>query len=315
MQPLLLTGANGFVGQHLLAYLSQALDCHIFAASRQQCAPFPGVSTLKAPDLGPEADWSGLPGEVETVIHTASRAHVMGEKPAAALPAYRRVNVEGTRALLEACAGKGVRRFIYLSSIKAVGESSLPGHPLHEESTPQPGDAYGRSKRETEELIQKVCREAGISFTILRLPLLYGAGMKGNLPGLARLAAKPLPLPFGLLTRNRRSLLGVENLQSFLLACLHHPKAHNEVFHLADAESLSTRALVEILARAQGRKPGFIPVPEVLLKLGLGLIGKSEMARRLTGSLEVDHQKACALLDWSPPQSIREGLAKALANP
>ncbi|MCH8473702.1 MAG: NAD-dependent epimerase/dehydratase family protein [Opitutales bacterium] len=315
MGSLLITGANGFVGRLVVKYLAQNENQTVIAASRQPFAESPEIQSWPAPDLSKSNNWENFPDGVETIIHLASRAHVMGEKANEALPAYRKVNVEGTRGLLEAAEQKKVKRLIYLSSIKAVGESSQPGNPLHEHSPIHPEDPYGISKRETEELIQSEAPKRGLSWTIIRPPLLYGPGMKGNLPALANLVKKPYPLPFGGIRNNRRSLLATENLVNFLSCCLHESQAtKNQVFHLADPSPVSTRELLELLAKAQNLSPSLLPVPPFLLKTMLALVGKKGVADRLLGSLEISCQKAGHDLGWEPPHETSSALQRTFSS-
>ena len=312
MSSILITGANGFVGTHLIRHLAKNASRRILAASRQHRSLPKNVVPRQAPDISETTEWPSLSESVDTVIHLASRAHVMGENHKTSLAAYRQVNVEGTRALFQAAAENDLRHFIYLSSIKAVGESSSPGDPLSEESPTLPEDPYGQSKREAEQLLAEECAKANIRYTIIRPPLMYGEGMKGNLPALARLARKSLPLPFGSLNRNRRSLLSIENLVSFIETLLDHPHSRSEILHLADPEPVSTRELVELLATAQNHHPRLWPCPPVILRCGLTLLGKGGMARRLTESLELSTDKARKIFSWTPPHSTRESLPKAI---
>ncbi|MCC5788285.1 MAG: NAD-dependent epimerase/dehydratase family protein [Opitutales bacterium] len=315
MGRLFITGANGFVGRLVVEHLAKTQDRTLITASRTSFSESSGIESYPAPDLNETSQWENFPDDVETIIHLASRAHVMGEKADQALPAYRKVNVEGTRGLLEMAGQKKIKRLIYLSSIKAVGESSEPGHPLSENSPLRPEDPYGISKQEAEALIQSEAPKQGLSWTIIRPPMMYGPGMKGNLPALANLVKKPWPLPFGGIRNNRRSLLATENLLDFLALCLRESQTtENQIFHLADPAPLSTRELIEHLAKAQNLSPKLLPVPPFILKTMLSLLGKKDVADRLLGSLEISWQKAREELDWEPPHQTSSALHRTFAS-
>lgn len=314
MGKLFITGANGFVGKHLIQELSQLGTCEIYAASRAKSKNKLAVTPWPAPDLEISEQWKDLPEGIDTIVHLASRAHVMGEKGSDAEQAYYNVNVEGTRSLMKAAGRSKAKHLIYISSIKAVGESSEHGKPLTEESPLMPEDAYGISKAQTEALIQEEAAKMGLTWTIIRPPLLYGPGMKGNLPSLAKLVGKGFPLPFGAIRENRRSLLGIDNLISFILFCLANQETtKNQIFHLADPTPVSTRELIELLAKAQDLTPKLLPVPPVLLNICLKMLGKKSLARRLLGSLEVSSAKIEQLCHWTPPISTESSLPKAFS--
>ncbi|MHA1152657.1 MAG: NAD-dependent epimerase/dehydratase family protein, partial [Alphaproteobacteria bacterium] len=256
-------------------------------------------------------DWGEALDGVDAVAHLAARVHVTRETAKDSIAAFRRTNVEGTLRLAEAAALAGVRRFVFLSSVKALGDAS-PNGPLTEASAAKPQDPYGVSKWETEVGLARLAKEKGLEIVILRLPLVYGPGVKGNFRALIRLVDWGLPLPLGSVA-NRRSLLYLGNLVDAIDRCLSHPAAAGRSYLLRDGEDLSTAELVRRLAAALGRRTALFPVPARLLKLGAGCIGRAAVARRLLGSLTVDDGPIRRELEWNPPFTVDEGLAETAA--
>jgi len=225
------------------------------------------------------------------------------------LAEYRRVNVDGTLNLARQAATAGVKRFIFISSIKVNGEQTPLGQPFTAEDTPAPEDAYGISKWEAEQGLLQLATETGMGVVIIRPPLVYGPGVKGNFANMIKLVAKGLPLPLGAI-HNLRSLVSVDNLVDLIITCIDHPAATNQVFLAGDGQDLSTTELLRGVARAMGESSRLIPVPSSLLMLGATLSGKKAMAQRLLGSLQVDISKARHLLGWEPLISVEEGLRR-----
>ncbi len=304
---VLVTGANGMIGHVLCPAL--ALDGHqIVAAMRNLQSLGPAVSVQKIMDIGPETSWTALLKGVDAVVHLAARVHVLRDPAPDPLAAYRRVNVEGTKRLAEQAIAAGVRRFIFLSSIKVHGKGPQP---YREQDVPFPGDFYGVSKLEAEETLREVTRNTDIELVILRSPLVYGPGVKGNFRQLLRLCELGLPLPFGNIF-NRRSLIGTDNLASAICRCLTHPKAPGETFLVSDGEDVSTPDLARSIARKMQKRIYMAPVSPALLETMLWLIGKSGTARRLLGSLTLDSSHIYNILDWCPPHSLDDGLQKTV---
>ena len=232
----------------------------------------------------------------------------MNEQAAYPLAEFRRVNVDGTIRLARQAAQAGVKRFIFLSSIKVNGEATQLGHPFLADQPPAPEDPYGISKREAEEGVRVLAQETGMEVVIIRPPLVYGPGVKANFLAMMRWLKRGIPLPLGAVTENRRSLVALDNLVDLIVTCLGHPAAANQTFLVSDAESLSTAALLRRMGDAIGRPTRLIPVPVPMLQLGAGLLGKRGMAQSLCGSLEVDISKTRDLLGWTPSISVDEGL-------
>ena len=270
------------------------------------------LEVLAHPGTARDVDWDALLAGAHAVIHGAGIAHVpLGEDRAARHQLWQ-VNVRGTRQLARAAARAGVRRFIFLSSIKAAGEWSLPGQPLRASDPPRPEDCYGVAKLAGERLLLRQARQhpEGMSITIIRPPLVYGPGVKANFAALLKLAASGLPLPLGSLD-NERSFLSVRNLGSAIQAVLAAPDGQGSgVFHLADGAPLSTPALIRAIAAAAGKPARLLPVPPALLGGLARLAGKDGIWQRLAGSLAVDSQPFCQQFGWQPPLTMREALAE-----
>ncbi len=250
--------------------------------------------------------WNEALAGVDAVVHLAARSHVLRERAADPEAAYRETNVEGTRALLEAAIDAGVTRFVLMSSIKVNGERTT-GRAFAADHPPAPEDAYGRTKRAAESLVL-AAREA-TDVAVVRAPLVYGPGVKGNFLALLDAVRRERALPLGRV-RNRRSLLYVDNLCSALLACLEHPGAAGEVFIASDGEAVSTPELVRRLAGALGVRPRLVPAPVWTLRLAGALTGRGATIARLTGSLEVDDGKLRDALGWSPAVDLADGLRR-----
>lgn len=251
--------------------------------------------------------WGQALQGIDVVIHCAARVHVMDEQAADPLAEFRAVNVEATRHLAEQAAAGGVKRFVFVSSIKVNGEETAPGHPFTADAAPQPQDPYGQSKLEAEQALFAVARQTGLEVVVVRPPLVYGPGVKANFASLMRALQRRLPLPFGAID-NRRSLVARDNLVDLLLLCARHPAAAGGVFLVSDGEDLSTAQLCRDLSKALGVRPRLLPIPAVLLRL-LGLLtGKGRQVQRLLGSLQVDISSTRSRLDWAPPISVEQAL-------
>jgi len=312
MNRVLVTGANGFVGRQLSMELAAA-GWHVRAAVRM---PFrPQSSALPYEEhlvgtIGRDTDWTVALSGVEAVVHLAGLSIIRDTCAESALAAFRDVNVEGTRRLARACLQNGVRRILFLSSIRAVGERTETGLPFSEGSPCRPRDPYGISKCEAEETLLEELRLGSVETVILRPPLIYGPGVGANFLRLMRAVDQRIPLPLGRV-RNRRSLIYIRNLTSGVIICLSHPLAAGEVFHIADAESLSTPELLNSLGEALGRRVILPPVPICVLRAAGRLAGKAGEVGRLVDSLETTIDKIRKRLGWTPPFATREGLESA----
>ncbi len=247
--------------------------------------------------------------DIEVVIHLAARAHVMSDQSSDPLSDYRRVNVDGTVAIANAARQSGIKRLIFLSSIKVNGERTLE-KPYTAHDTPAPEDPYGISKSEAESRLIEVSKDSELETVIVRTPLVYGAGVRANFLSLMSIADSGLPLPFGAINKNRRSLIYIENLVDLLIKTVSHPSANGQTLLVCDGEDLSTTSLVENLRTSLGRKRRLVPIPPAIIRASLSSIGKSGMADRLLGSLVIDDTATRELLKWQPPFTIAEGLRR-----
>lgn len=227
------------------------------------------------------------------------------------LAEFRRVNVEGTANLARQAAAAGVRRFVFLSSIKVNGEFTVAGQSFTAADVPAPQDAYGISKHEAEQSLRQIAEETGMEVVIIRSPLVYGPGVKANFAAMMRWLARGLPLPLSAVTQNRRSLVALDNLVDLIVTCLDHPAAANQTFLASDGEDLSTADLLRRMGGAMGRAARLFYVPTVCLKLAAYLVNKPGIYQRLCGSLQLDITKTRQVLGWVPPVSVNEGLRRA----
>jgi nucleoside-diphosphate-sugar epimerase len=305
---VLVTGSSGFVGSALTARLKADPRFRVRGASRRD-----GMAEAAGPELGPEADWSLAVNGADLVVHLAARVHMMRDDAADPLAEFRRVNALGTERLARQSAKAGVRRLVYLSSVKVNGEETAYDESFSERSAPNPVDPYGISKYEAELALARVAEETGMEVVIIRPPLIHGPGVRANFLSMMRWLQAGVPLPFGAI-HNRRSLVGLDNLVDLIVTTLTHSAAANQTFLAGDGEDVSTTELLERLGRALGRPARLIPVPMSLLKVGFGMIGKGDLGRRLCGSLRVDVTKARQTLGWTPPHSVDEGLRRTAAG-
>jgi nucleoside-diphosphate-sugar epimerase len=294
---ILVTGANGFVGNHLCRYL-HANGLSVKAALRRNIPDWEICEQIAVGTIDGATDWSGALDGMDAVVHLAARVHVMRESEADPLAAFRRVNVDGTVTLARQAAQAGVKRLIFMSSIKVNGERTT-GVPFTADDEPGPEDAYGTSKWEAEQALRKVAEQTGLELVIVRPVVVYGAGVKGNLERLMLVIKRDLPLPLAGIT-NRRSFLCIQNLLHFTHCCIEHPDAKGEVFLVADGEDLSTPDFIRKLAQAMECRARLFPVPVTLLRLAGWMTGRSPMIARLTEDLQVDLTKNSLRLGWSP---------------
>lgn len=303
-QVILVTGATGFIGQHLVRELLQhPTEYHTCVAVRastplmfnQPCEP-----RLIA-DISPETDWSSALKHCDILVHLAGCVH---RSQPIALEEYRRVNVDGTLNLARQAVSAGVKRFIFISSIKVHGEETALGCVYSAQDAPHPHDFYAQSKHEAEEALRALSAKTGLELVIIRPPLVYGEGVRGNLERLMKLLMKGYPLPFKN-TQNKRSLVSVHNLVDLIVCCLDHPQAANQVFLVSDGYDLSTTELVQHMAVALNKTPWLIDIPRWALKGMATVFGKRADIQRLFGSLQVDIKKTCELLDWKPSSHMK----------
>ena len=309
---VLVTGATGFVGRALVPALIAA-GHEVAATVRQTPAPsfVDGVTVHWVADIGPDTDWTGALRGVDAVVHLAGRAHVMSERAADPQAEFRRINAAGTECLARAAAAEGVKRFVLMSTVKVMGEETRDA-PFCETDTPAPEDAYGASKLAAEQALLAIAGESGLQPVILRPPLVYGPGAKGNVLSLLKLCRLAAPLPLAAID-NRRSLIFVGNLVDAVIVCLENPAASGQTFFVRDGEDLSTPDLIRRVGHALNRPVRLFPVPPALLRMVGRMTGKSRTIQRLRGSLQVNDDKIRRQLTWTPPFNVVKGLDKMAA--
>ena len=310
-----ITGATGFLGGALAARLVALDGFEVLALTRQEPVhALPGVQYMRLGDLSPDTDWQLGLSCVDVLVHAAARVHVMNDAVADPLIEFRRVNVDGTLNLARQAAAAGVRRIVFVSSIKVNGEATQLGSSFKADDEPAPLDAYGVSKMEAEQGLRKISDQSGMEVVVIRPPLVYGPGVKANFAAMMRGLKRGIPLPLGAV-HNQRSLVALDNLVDLIVTCLTHPAAANQTFLVSDGEDVSTTELLRRMGQALGRPARLIPVPASWLKLAATVVGKQDVAQRLCGSLQVDIEKTRRLLGWTPPLSLDEGLRRAAAGP
>lgn len=296
---VLVTGANGFVGHALCNGLrNQGHD--VVAAVRRTC----NISNTTV--ITNESAWyKALTGQ-DTLVHTAARTHVMNERETDALSIYRATNVEGTVRLAEMAAEAGIRRFIFISSIKVNGERTHSGTCFSHEDEPHPVDFYGISKWEAEQELWKLAENSAMEISIIRPPMVYGPRVKGNFLTLLDWLYRSVPLPLSAV-RNRRSLIGITNLVDVIGTCITHTDAANQTFLVSDDEDLSTSELLRRLSKALDKPSRLFRAPPPVLQLAAELFGRRDAADRLLGNLQIDISRTKEILDWNPPVTVNEG--------
>lgn len=308
---ILVTGASGFVGQAVCAQLSTRFK--ISAARRSATTTAERYAAITVGPTNHATDWTSALRGQDVVIHLVARVHVMKDLSRDPLAEFRAVNVAGSLNLARQAVEAGVKRMIFVSSVKVNGEYSLPGQPFTEESVPVPSDFYGVSKLEAEIALRSLAQETGLELVIIRPPLVYGPGVKANFAALVRAVEAGWPLPLAWVD-NQRSLVGLDNLVDFIETCALHPDAATQTFFVSDGNDLSTPELIRRIAQAAQVPARLLPIPVWLLEAGASVLGKREAVRRLCGNLQVDVAKARNLLGWSPPCSVDEGLQQTVAG-
>ena len=302
----LVTGASGFVGAALVDHLAKE-GCTVIASTRR---PLPNVYEYKQvfmDCIDERTAWGEALMDVDVVIHLAARVHVMCDSANDPLTEFRKVNTIGTEHLARSAASNGVKRFVYVSSIKVNGEETIKNQTYSEKSLPNPQGSYGISKWEAEQALHQIAKETGLEVVIVRLPLVYGAGVKGNFAQMISILKYGLPLPFASV-HNKRSFIYLGNLVDALLLCATHICAVGQTYLVSDGEDLSTTDLLNKMSVIMGQAPRLFVLPATLLKLVGLLTGKSKQIRRLLGSLQVDSSKIRRELGWKPPYTLEQGL-------
>ena len=305
------TGATGFVGSALVELLSSLSKYKVSAVSRKIDNKFDSaVNVINLADIGMSSSIIDQLQGTDVLVHAAGRAHIMLEKQEDPLNEFRRINTQGTLDLARNASVAGVKRFIFLSSVKVNGESSEPGRPLNIFSKENPVDDYGLSKYEAELGLRSIGKKTGMEICIIRPPLIYGHGVKGNFKSLLWLVSKGIPLPLGSVKNNRRSMVSLDNLLDLILVCMEHKSAANEVFFVSDGEDISTASLINVLSKSLNKKNMLFPVPLTILYYLAKILRVEQKMQRLLGTLQVDISHAEILLGWVPKSGIAESLSR-----
>ncbi|UQS13063.1 SDR family oxidoreductase [Pseudomonas sp. HS6] len=308
VQAVLVTGGSGFLGGALLRHLATSKSYLPAAALRRECLDLPqAIRRFMLADMTANADWRDALIGIDVVVHCGARVHVMEEAAADPLAEFRRVNVDATLNLARQAASAGVKRFIFISSIKVNGEFTEPGRVFTADDTPAPVDPYGISKLEAEIGLKQLATTTEMEVVIIRPVLVYGAGVKANFLSMIRWLQRGIPLPLGAV-HNRRSLVSLDNLIDLIVTCFAHPAAAGQVFLASDGQDVSTTELLRGIAVALKKPVVLLPVPVSFMSAMARLLGRGAVAQRVFGSLQVDIGKNQRLLGWDPPFSFEQGL-------
>ena len=305
MKRLLITGYSGFVGSNLVTLLNDNNQLNLLGRKPSN------LGCVYTHSIDSKSSYADALVNVDAVVHCAARVHVMDDVVSDPLNEFRAVNTLGTLNLAKQAAQSGVKRFIFLSSIKVNGESTSGKAPFTASDKSAAEDPYGISKSEAEQQLLELGKNTGMEIVIIRPPLVYGEGVKANFASLMRFVGKGLPLPFRSIKNNKRSLVSVYNLVDLIQVCIEHPKAANQIFLVSDDYDLSTAQMVALMAKVQGKKNFALPVPVWCFKLTGKLLNKNDVIDRLTGSLQLDITHTKNTLNWSPPYSAEHGFKLA----
>lgn len=299
---IVVTGGSGFLGSHLLNHEAFRDALAIGRTQPVNHRHFIIVS------FDADDDLAGVFNDKEVVVHVAARAHIMNDTAKSPINEFRHVNTLGTLNLAEKAAIAGVKRFIFISTVKVLGEQTQPGQAFKNDDCFNPQDPYSISKAEAEVGLKMIGEAHGMQIVIIRPPLVYGKGVKGNFASLLKLARFPIPLPFGSI-QNKRSLVSIDNLVDLIVTCVSHPNAKNQTFLVSDDHDVSTPELISMLAEAGGYKAYIYFFPLILLCMFLRVIGKKAIYERLCGSMRVNIDYTKSQLSWEPPFKVIESLA------
>jgi len=307
LNSVLITGAGGFIGRALCARIL-AEDWQVRGTVRSESGVnrLPdGTETISIGLIDSDTNWDDALRDIDTVVHLAARVHVMDDNCSDPLAEYRKVNVEGTKCLAIAAAKAGIKRFVYISSIKVNGEGKATAYTEDDEEAP--ADPYGVSKWEAEQELHKISDTTDLETVILRPPLVYGQGVKANFLRLFKIVERGIPIPLSSI-KNRRSFIYLGNLIDVIITCMTNPNAADMTYFVSDGEDVSTSELIRRIGVASGRRALLLPVPVWILRMAGRITGKSNEVERLVGSLTVDISKICKELEWKPPYVMEHGL-------
>ena len=322
MGKVLVTGASGFIGQYLCKALSASgRSVRGVVRSLNFISKNTDIEYISVANIDHKCDWKDVLIDVDCIIHCAGRAHIMNEKKVDSLKLYQSINVDGTKQLAEEAAIAGVKRMIFLSSVKVNGENTFENVSLNDDKKkifmyndlPNPKDSYAISKFEAENVLWEVSDKTGLNITIFRLPIVYGYGVKGNLAKLIKIIKSGIPLPLGNI-KNQRSMIGIDNLVDVLIISIDHLEAIGKTFLVSDGEDLSTTDLVRHIAFSMDCNMRLFPVSDFLLKLAGNILGKTKEIDRVVGSLKVDNSYTREVLNWTPPLSVVEGIRRMVKS-
>ena len=307
IKKVLVTGSGGFIGRALCTrILAEGWQVRGTFRSESDVSRLPeGVEAFLIGSIDSDTKWDDALTGIDTVVHLAARVHVMDDVSSDPLAEYRKVNVEGTKCLAVSSANAGIKRFIFISSIKVNGEGRASAYSEEDEEAPE--DPYGVSKWEAEQELHKISHTTGIELVILRPPLVYGPGVKANFYNLFKIVDRGIPLPFAKID-NLRSFIYLDNLIDVIITCINHPRAAGRTFLVNDREDVSTPELIRKIASALGRPARLFPIPPFLMRLAGKFTGKSAAIDRLFGSLTIDSTKIRKELGWKPPYTMEYGL-------
>ena len=310
MKNICITGANGFIGRSLCKALGSSGNyIRGFVRNRNLNKDYSEIEYITVGDIGPMVNWKEHLKGCDCIIHCAGKTLKMNDKN---LNLYHTVNTESTKHLAMHASEAGVKRIVFLSSIKVNGESSdiiNEQKKLYYNDIPFSLDAYAASKLEAENALWEISSIKGLEVVVVRLPLVYGHGVKGNLERLIKLVKSGIPLPLSLV-KNQRSMIGVDNLVDLLVHCIDHPEASGKTFLASDGKDLSTPELIKFIASSMGKKANLFPFPISILKFLGSVFGRSEEINRLVGSLRIDNNYTKEILNWTPPVSVEEGIRR-----
>jgi len=300
---IFITGSNGFLGRQL----TNRLNGRKLSLLTRGAPKISSGHRFLQSEIDSLSDFTSGLKDCDTVIHCAARVHIMGKESSESLNAYREVNTVGTLNLAKQSVEAGVKRFIFISSIKVNGETTEPNKPFKYSDERSPSDSYGISKSEAEEQLMILAEKTGLEVVVIRPTLIYGPGVKANFASLMSLVSKGIPLPFGSITDNKRSLVSVNNLVDLVVTCIDHPKAANQVFLVSDDDDVSTSQIVHQMAKSLGNTELQLPIPRWCFRFFGKVLGKQDVVDRLLGSLQVDITHTKETLNWQPPQSLEDG--------